>query len=69
MIQITRRLNDEQWKKLVEANKLLWDLTDGHCHMCKCEFCEARMLTDIQDGENNPAERTITFIPEGTEDN
>jgi hypothetical protein len=35
---------------LTTANRMLTRLTVTHHHSCACELCEARMLTDVQDG-------------------
>jgi len=34
---------------LKEANRLLTEITENHDVWCECEWCEARMLTYIDD--------------------
>jgi hypothetical protein len=49
---ITHHLNDIDCARLREANRLLTEITDSHCHSCECELCVARQLTDVQDEDS-----------------
>lgn len=59
--QHTTRLSDADWSAQCEANRLLTQITAGHHHTCECWLCEARILTDVQDGEKA---RLVTYTPE-----
>lgn len=48
----THHLSPSERLKLQEANALLREITDGHCHSCECSLCDARASTDVQEEES-----------------
>jgi hypothetical protein len=42
-------LTPEEQQQLTAVNEVLTRLTVAHHHICECELCGARMLTDVQD--------------------
>jgi hypothetical protein len=50
MSTVTVTLTPREQLDLTVANRILTRLTERHHHACECMLCDARMLTDVQDG-------------------
>jgi hypothetical protein len=50
MNESTIKLAPREILQLQAANRYLTRATERHHHSCECVLCEARMLTDTQDG-------------------